>query len=35
MNNLETIVFWDAIFMIGKGITYVLFAAACVKYLVS
>lgn len=35
MNNLESVIFWDGVFTIGKGITYILFAAACIKYLVS
>jgi hypothetical protein len=35
MNQLELQFAWAAIFGIGKGITYLLFMAALIKYLVT
>jgi len=33
MTNIERLLVWEAIFAIGKGIAYLLFMAAMIKYL--
>jgi hypothetical protein len=33
MNELKLHFFWTAVFAICKGIIYLLFGAACIKYL--
>ncbi|CAB5222015.1 hypothetical protein UFOVP242_229 [uncultured Caudovirales phage] len=35
MNRLEKEYMWEGIFAIGKGITYILFMAALIKYIIS
>ena len=35
MTFRDTIVMWEAIFAVGKGITYLLLMAALIKYIVS
>ena len=35
MTRLEIDFMWNAVFFIGKGITYLLFMTALVKYIIS
>ena len=35
MTRLDIIAMWEAIFVIGKGITYLLLMAALIKYIAS
>ena len=35
MTRLDMIAMWEAIFAVGKGITYLLLMAALIKYIVS
>jgi hypothetical protein len=35
MSRIDLIYFWEGIFAIGKGITYILVMIALIKYIIS
>ena len=35
MTQMEKIIAWEAIFVLGKGLTYVLAMACMIKYLIA